>query len=453
MSKREEYRSVVITLKETLPTITAQQRSLLLQQGVQQFGLSKDDAEEILNASGIVIGESVDYLDVLKLSIEELQDKSDSEISVRVNAAHRRAYSASLRAGGQPRLDGKTQEQWRTLLNKVCDTLKNPQKRQEYLESYLIQHGSFVKQTDNLSQFKTQEQPTPQTTSRTSRTSLTSMFSSDDSEPEELITGTPNDMVFIPAGEFPMGNHDDSTDVKDNPLHIVHVDSFFMDKNLVTNIQYKEFVDANPQWQKASDWFDWHKKLKTSIRKKFHDGDYLKDWNENNYPDGKEHHPVTWVSWYAAMAYAEWIGKRLPTEAEWEKAARGGLMWQKYPWGNTIDTTYANYQSNIGDTTKVGEYPANGFGVYDMSGNVWEWCIDVYDADYYLESPKRNPISGASALKSVSVDMTDAPKYRVLRGGSWLDAPQFLCSDYRYKNVSTRTLSRIGFRCVKSVKT
>ena len=117
MSKHEEFRSIIDTLKETIPNITTQQRALLLRQGVQQYDLSKDDVEEILNASGIVIGESVDYFDVLNLSIEEIQDKSESEISIRVNAAHRRVYSASLRAGGLPRPDGKTQEQWRSLLN------------------------------------------------------------------------------------------------------------------------------------------------------------------------------------------------------------------------------------------------------------------------------------------------------------------------------------------------
>ena len=449
MSKREDFKSVVITLKKTLPIITTQQRVLLLRQGVQQYDLSKNDVEKILNASGIVISESVDYFDVLNLSIEEIENKSESEISVRVNAAHRSAYSASLRAGGLPRPDGRTQEQWRTILNNARDILKNSQKRREYLASYRPNQDPSDNQSHHINEF----QSSKPATSSIIRTNIGTVFSNTDSENTELTAGVPSDMAYIPAGEYPMGCNDENADTSDNPLHLVYVDSFYIDKYLVTNIQYKEFVDANPQWQKPSDWFDWHKKLKTSIAKRFHDGDYLKNWNGNNYPDGKEHHPVTWVSWHAAMAYAEWVGKRLPTEAEWEKVARGGLMWQKYPWGNTIDTTNANYQSNIGDTTEVGQYPVNGYEVNDMVGNVWEWCLDVYDPNYYLNSPKRNPICGVSDLKSIKKDMMDETNHRVLRGGSWIDPPQFLTSAYRYKIVPTRTLARIGFRCVKGEKT
>ena len=128
-------------------------------------------------------------------------------------------------------------------------------------------------------------------------------------------------------------------------------------------------------------------------------------------------------------------------------------MWQKYPWGNTIDTTNANYHSNIGDTTEIGQYPANSYGVCDMSGNVWEWCLDEYDTDYYLKSPKRNPISGEYDIQSEMNEVLEVSTHRVLRGGSWIDPSHFLTAAYRYKNVPTRTLARIGFRCVKSVKT
>jgi len=124
----------------------------------------------------------------------------------------------------------------------------------------------------------------------------------------------PAGMVLIPAGEFQMGSGE-NTDEK--PIHTVYIDAFYMDKHEVTNAEYKKFLNANPRWGK------------NRIPSAYHDGDYLKRWNGNNYPIGKGEHPVTYVSWYAAMAYAKWADKRLPTEAEWEKTARGGLIGQK----------------------------------------------------------------------------------------------------------------------------
>ncbi len=173
----------------------------------------------------------------------------------------------------------------------------------------------------------------------------------------------PEGMVLIPVGEFDMGSNDPEADNDEQPVHTVYVDAFYMDKYEVTNLEYKKFVLANPRWQKDR------------IDRGFHDGYYLKHWNGNNYPVGKSNHPVTYVSWYAAMAYAGWVNKRLPTEAEWECAARGGLACKKYPWGAVIDAGKANFNENVGDTTAVGKYPPNGYGLYDMAGNVWEWCL------------------------------------------------------------------------------
>ena len=141
--------------------------------------------------------------------------------------------------------------------------------------------------------------------------------------------GDVDGMVLIPAGTFQMGSEDGWDN--ERPVHTVHVDAFYIDKYEVTNAEYKKFVDANPQWQKGR------------IQRRFHNGHYLHYWNGNDYPLGKDDHPVVTVSWYAAMAYAQWAGKRLPTEAEWEKAARGGLVGKTYPWGDTID----NNQSKL----------------------------------------------------------------------------------------------------------
>lgn len=256
---------------------------------------------------------------------------------------------------------------------------------------------------------------------------------------------TYSDMVLIPAGNFLMGSNSGGSDEK--PVHTVYVDAFYMDKYEVTNAQYKKFVDANPQWQK-------HR-----IPRVYYSGDYLKTWNGNNYPNGKGNHPVTHVSWYAAMAYTQWAGKRLPTEAEWEKAARGGLISKLYPWGNTPDSSKANYLklSNRGSiedalTTKVGNYPTNGYGLFDMSGNVYEWCLDVYVAHFYPSSPRRNPIAGSNSIGELINGFTNNKKSRVLRGGSWASSYQSVRVHMR-RVADPRVVNGVyGFRCVKSVK-
>ena len=253
-------------------------------------------------------------------------------------------------------------------------------------------------------------------------------------EGEETV---PEGMVLIFGGEFEMGSNNTPSE---QPVHTVHLDAFYMDQYEVTNAQYKAFVLANPEWQKKH------------IDRRFHEGTYLEDWNGNNYPDGKEAHPVTWVSWHAAMAYATWAGKRLPTEAEWEYAARGGWAHQNYPWGILIDVTRANYNGNVGDTTAVGTYPANNYGLYDMAGNVWEWCLDEYQSDFYRDSLRRNPIAGAIRIQDMTGDFKNVHTPRVLRGGSFV-------TEHQSVEVSTRAESPpryadfdLGFRCVKDTK-
>ena len=259
-------------------------------------------------------------------------------------------------------------------------------------------------------------------------------------------TSAPAGMVLIPAGQFQMGSDnyaaDNAADDDEQPVHTVHLDAFYMDIYEVTNAQFKAFVDANPQWQKDK------------IDARFHDGDYLRQWRDNTYPEGKANHPVVYVSWYAAMAYAEWAGKRLPTEAEWEYAARGGLAGQTYPSGNTISATDVNYDRHVGHPTAVGNYPPNGYGLYDMAGNVWEWCLDKYDADFYRASlNSRNPVSvsGGQPLAWLLEHFKHLQEERVLRGGSWNNFAQFMRVANRNGFTPTNTIDRVGFRCVRAV--
>ncbi len=248
-------------------------------------------------------------------------------------------------------------------------------------------------------------------------------------------------MVLIPAGEFQMGSVAPEAANHEKPVHTVYVDAFFMDEHEVTNLEYQKFVLANPRWSKEG------------IERWLNDGYYLHSWNGNDYPDGKANHPVVYVSWYAAMAYAQWAGKRLPTEAEWEYAAQGGLVGKRYPWGDDIDSGKANYNQNVGDTTVAGTYPPNGYGLYDMAGNVWEWCLDEYDENFYADSPRENPLSGANSMDWIINNFTNVkilPVMRVMRGGSWYPPPKGLRVTGRIWNSPAFSDPSTGFRCVRS---
>ncbi len=239
------------------------------------------------------------------------------------------------------------------------------------------------------------------------------------------------EMVLIPAGDFQMGSNDSEADDDEKPVHTVYVDAFYMDKYEVTHAQFKAFVDANPQWRKDR------------LPDKYHDGDYLSEtgnsW-EGNYP-------VVSVSWYAAMAYAQWAGKRLPTEAEWEKAARGGLVGKKYPWGNTK----ANYSMGGRYTKPVGRYTPNGYGLYDMAGNVQEWCLDAYDSDFYRRSPRRNPLAGEMTRREVITNYRNVTTSRVWRGGGWANPALYLRVADRDDGAPPDANGYVGFRCARAV--
>ena len=239
----------------------------------------------------------------------------------------------------------------------------------------------------------------------------------------KTITGRDGaEMVLIPAGEFQMGSNDSDADDDEEPVHTVYVDGFYMDKYEVTVGQYKQFIRATG-----------HRALL----------DYVSDYS----PTDK--HPVIYVNWHDAMAYAQWAGKRLPTEAEWEKAARGGLVGKTYPWGNAIDSNKANYGDNVGKTTAVGKYPPNGYGLCDMAGNVWEWCLDEYNKGFYKSSPSRNPISGGS-ISYVINNFTSVNSSRVLRGGSWGRNPESVRVANRSRSAPTDTFGYVGFRCARA---
>ena len=225
-----------------------------------------------------------------------------------------------------------------------------------------------------------------------------------------VVEDTP--MALIPAGEFQMGDSVDEISWA-LPVHTVYLDAFYMDVYEVTNAQYQKFMDA------------------TGHSAPVNYGDNF------NAPE----QPVVGANWYDAVAYATWAGKRLPTEAEWEKAARGGLAGKRYPWGDDISHDDANYYGTGGadvwyDTSPVGSFAPNGYGLYDMAGNVWEWCADWYDGSYYANSPLNNPLG------------PDSGSGRVLRGGSWCAAPSSLRAADRYGRLPTFTFFTVGFRCV-----
>lgn len=449
MADREEFISVINTLKATFPTITTHQRVLLLQQAVQQYGLSADEAGEILQTSGLVVGESVNYFQVLGLSLEEIQGISENDFLVSIEDAHKKCYGESLRAGGLPRPDGRSQEQWRTVLNQARDVLLDPQKRVEHIAIINTETSHFdeVLPQDGL--------PNDNQTS--------------------MQLAIPEDMMLIPAGEYQGSSIESIGESQMNtPKHAVYVDTFYMDKHPVTNAQFKAFTDANPLWRKATKRNEWNNiKKKMSIFGRFHDGNYLNHWYKNIFPIRMENHPVTNVSWYAAMAYAQWAGKRLPSEAEWEKAARGGLIGQQYPWGDTLDPDMAYFGKDVGNTYSVGQYPPNNYGIHDIAGNVWEWCLDEYALNFYATSHKQNPIAGANTagelddlLSNFRVFSTD----RVLRGGTLFTtsepmpiANRYGCSPLnttlrikllakRDPTYSTKYAANIGFRCAWDVR-
>lgn len=430
MRERDEFIAFINRLKAVSPTITDEQRKGLLRQATQDHQISVTEASEILKASGLIVGEKENYFEVLGISFEELQNQNEDAIIARVDAAHKKLYSASLRAGGRPRADGRSEDQWRTLLNQARETLINPTKRQEHVTMLQSDKSNTFFEGRASPIF---EHPDVDTT----RQDLSYQIVPDDVD-------VPTDMIFIPAGEFRMGSNDDEANEDEQPVHTVFLEAFLMDKHPVTNSEFQKFINTNPQWHKPGLFQD-------HIPINYHDGAYLKDWQDNIYPASKGDHPVVHVSWFAAMAYAQWVGKRLPTEAEWEKAARGRLDGKKYPLGDTLDSDVSGSVYNLDDTTSVGLSPVNGYGLYDMSGNVWEWCLDAYDADFYVSSPHTNPFSGSNSVEWVVNNFRNVKVSRVLRGGPWDVDSQGARVSHRFRSNPADSLPTFGFRCVKDI--
>ncbi|WP_206413395.1 formylglycine-generating enzyme family protein [Lysobacter enzymogenes] len=267
----------------------------------------------------------------------------------------------------------------------------------------------------------------------------------------------PAAMVHVPAGVFAMGSaakDDGAMSMRhERPVHEVAVHAFWMDATEVTVAQFAGFVAAT-HYKTEAEKFGWSGVFRMDLAKWVRvDG---ADWRHPNGPgsNAKADDPVSHVSWNDADAYAKWLGHRLPTEAEWEYAARGGLEGKTYSWGDELNPggrAMANWwQGHFPDRNEgrdgypglapVARFPPNGYGLYDMTGNVWEWVADRWDENYYAHSPKRDPRG------------PDSGSERVMRGGSYLCSQNF-CSNYRVAGRShatpDSTLSNVGFRTVK----
>jgi formylglycine-generating enzyme required for sulfatase activity len=246
-------------------------------------------------------------------------------------------------------------------------------------------------------------------------------------------------MVFVPAGEYLMGSShaDPKASDDERPAHAVSLAAFWIDSTEITNARYVVFLNDRGRHESAC---SGHSCIETQAEDKYSHikyqlGRYLAE-------PGFEAHPATEVSWYGALAYCDWAGARLPTEAEWEKAARG-TDGRIYPWGDAPPSCdKAQFGECGGSTVAVGSASAGAspYGALDMAGNVWEWVADWYDPAYYRSSPQENPGGPDTGVR------------KVFRGGSWGYPPAFLRSTDRARNRPTYTGFNVGFRCASSVQ-
>lgn len=306
-------------------------------------------------------------------------------------------------------------------------------------------------------------------------------------------------MKWIKPGKFLMGADNNQAEADEYPKHWVTVNGFWMDTSEVTNASFAKFVKSTgyiTTAEKKPDWNTLKKQLPPATTKPDDSllvaaslvfsspaslvvqDDYSQWWQFKKGADwrhphgrgstirGKNNYPVIHVSWFDAVAYARWAGRRLPTEAEWEWAARGGLQNKIYPWGNEpVDSGNAKANTWQGDFPShntcrdrfyglgpVASYKPNGYGLYDMAGNAWEWCADYYNDTYYSRLPKSGILNPKGASRSFDPEDPYARK-RVIRGGSFLCNDSY-CSGYRVsrrmKSTEDSGMEHLGFRCVRN---
>jgi formylglycine-generating enzyme required for sulfatase activity len=248
-------------------------------------------------------------------------------------------------------------------------------------------------------------------------------------------------MVALPGGTFRMGSEKDvllrqfpaageglkSMLLAEIPAHQVTIRPFLMDRCEVTNADFQRFVRSRPEWNKGRV-----------------GGEYLRHWQGDRFRGGLANLPVAFVSWQAAVAYAEWAGKRLPTEGEWEFAARGGLVNPKYPWGNEEPTpSRANFRlSGFHRPVSVGSYPPNQYGLFDLAGNVWEFCLDEWAP--YRAGPQRQSEDDLRRMRVATAER------RVIRGGSFDGGAFNVRVTARDSHQVDNPVAHVGFRCARS---
>ncbi len=216
------------------------------------------------------------------------------------------------------------------------------------------------------------------------------------------------------------------------PAHPVTVSAFLLDRHEVTNERFAEFLAANLEWRREA------------LAAELHNGDYLADWEGERTPAGKARHPVVFVTWHAAQAFCRWSGGRLPTEAEWEFAARAGGD-REFPWGDAPPSPErANYHATaVGGTTPVGSFPANELGLHDLGGNVWEFLLDVW-RDSYAPEAQIDPLAGGPVDDEGLLDVAGR---RAVRGASHGGSVVNLRTRWRDSHVVTNAVAFVGFRC------